>query len=340
MEFTEKESMVLNRIQTHFVFNKRPFKIIADELEITESEVISIVKKFREDGLIRDTSAIFNASSMGYDSALVAFKVKPKNVKKTAEFINTHPGISHNYLRKHSYNIWFTLSVLPNVSLEKTVEVIAKKTGAIDSVILRNEKLLKIGLMLNVGGKKNKKASKQIIKVAKAKPFTEVELEVIRLLQVDLPITEEPFDEIIKAEKSSITVDEFVEIGNRLFENGVMRRYSSVLRHRKAGYKVNGMSVWKMNENLDSRSIEEIFKDEQAISHLYLRTVYPGRWEYPLFAMIHAHSDEELNEIVETLAKKSGLSEYSVLTTLEEFKKTRVKYYTKDFDEWNLREMV
>ncbi len=340
MEFTEIESKVLNRVQKNLTLDKRPYKLIADELELTESEVLSVVKKYREEELIRNTSAIYNGESLGYDSALVALKVDSDKIKGAAEFINTHPGISHNYLRKHSYNIWFTLAVLPNTSLEKTVDVIAKKVGADDSIVLRNEKMLKIGLMLNVGNSKSSSIKKRKVKVAEAREFSKSEIEVIRLLQIDLPLVEEPFDEIIKSEDSSLKVEELIEIGNRFIEEGVIRRYSSVLRHRKAGYKVNGMSVWNIKGGLDLPKIEEIFKDEKAISHLYLRTIYPGRWEYPLFAMIHAHSEEELKKIVDNLSEKSGLKDFDVLTTLDEFKKERVKYYSKEFDSWNLREKI
>jgi hypothetical protein len=60
----------------------------------------------------------------------------------------------------------------------------------------------------------------------------------------------------------------------------------------------------------------------------------PGRWEHPLFAMIHARSDGELDGIIAALEERSGLRDYLVLKSLREFKKKRVTYFSPAFDEW------
>ena len=109
-----------------------------------------------------------------------------------------------------------------------------------------------------------------------------------------------------------------------------MRRYAAVLRHRKAGYTSNAMTAWKTGENFNP----DIFINKRPITHLYLRTTYPGKWEYPLFAMIHARSDDELKGIVNDLSKESGIDDYLVLNSLREFKKTRVQYFSEEFTRW------
>ena len=109
-----------------------------------------------------------------------------------------------------------------------------------------------------------------------------------------------------------------------------MRRYAAVLRHRKAGYSANAMTAWKPN---DSCNID-FFKESKHISHLYYRTIHPGRWEHPLFAMIHAKSDEELKSIIEELSAKSGIKDFLALSSIREFKKKRVRYFSEEFNEW------
>jgi hypothetical protein len=78
-----------------------------------------------------------------------------------------------------------------------------------------------------------------------------------------------------------------------------------------------------------------VFAGERNISHLYLRTVYPGRWEHPLFAMIHARTEDELASIIMRLTQKSGITDYIVLHSIEEFKKKRVSYFSEQISEWN-----
>jgi DNA-binding Lrp family transcriptional regulator len=106
-----------------------------------------------------------------------------------------------------------------------------------------------------------------------------------------------------------------------------------VLRHVNAGFTDNAMTVWKPENELTDEMLQ-VFKDEAAITHLYIRTIYPGVWEYPLFAMIHGRSTEELNAIINDLSKRSGISDFMSLRTLKEFKKERVTYLTDAFDKW------
>jgi len=109
-----------------------------------------------------------------------------------------------------------------------------------------------------------------------------------------------------------------------------MRRYAAVLKHRSAGYTANAMTAWKAEDRTDLN----IFMKEKAISHLYFRTLYPGRWEHPLFAMVHAKSDDELKNLIDGLSEKSGIKDYLVLYSLKEYKKKRVRYFSEEFKEW------
>jgi DNA-binding Lrp family transcriptional regulator len=341
VNFTDRETSVLNRIQGDIPIVKTPFALLASELKQSESEVISIIARMRERGVIRNISGIFNAESLGYQISLVTFEVPVKYIDRAAEIINSHPGVSHNYLRDHRFNMWFTLAVSPEISFEKTVSILKRGSRARDSLILRNEMLLKIGLMLPVGNKTPSKMTENIPEVkpriAEARSLSDEERESIRLLQHDLPLEKRPFKSLIENNDSTLNEERLVELGQSLKEDGIMRRYSAVLRHRDAGFIANAMTVWKPDDSADMGRIAEIFIREPSISHLYIRTVYPGKWEYPLFAMIHAKSSEIMRSTVERLAQKSGIDNYEVLTTLQEFKKKRVSFFSPDFHTWQQR---
>ena len=140
-----------------------------------------------------------------------------------------------------------------------------------------------------------------------------------------------PFKYLIDRIKIDIDEGRLISIGESLKKEGVIRRYSAILRHHKAGYDSNAMTAWKVNHIDDDIDVINIFSSVPNISHLYLRTVYPGKWEYPLFAMIHARSSLELNGIIKDLEKRSGIRDYVVLNTIREFKKQRVKYFLDEF---------
>ncbi|MCP4135280.1 MAG: Lrp/AsnC family transcriptional regulator [bacterium] len=331
-DFNKNEAAVLNAIQQTISFVERPFEQIGSEAGIAESEVVETIRGLKEKGVIRNIAGIFNGTSLGYYLSLVALEVPEDAMEMAAAVINSHPGVSHNYQRGDRYNTWFTLAEENEETFNKSVEVIAQKTGAKDCLVLQNEKLLKIGVMLPVGSEKEKKGDSRTPKdyaQAKARTFTEEEKETIRLLQTDLPVCEEPFKKLLEESKSFLTQERFLELSESLRRERVMRRYAAVLRHREAGYTVNAMTVWKCSDEQT-----QPFVDESSITHLYLRTIYPGRWEYPLFAMIHARSEEDLSGILTGLAQKTGIEDYRVLRTLREFKKERVTYFSKEFTEW------
>ena len=118
---------ILNCLQFDFPLTVRPFLSIARTVEIPEEQVLTRIEELKSRGVIRQISAIFDSSKIGYHSVLAAFKVVPAQLESTVEFLNSHPGISHNYLREGSYNLWFTVTVLRTHDLKKEVSRLAKK---------------------------------------------------------------------------------------------------------------------------------------------------------------------------------------------------------------------
>ena len=156
LEYMKDE--ILSRIQKKFPLVERPFKEIADELNISEDEVLAILQEQKKSNIIRQTSAIFDTKRLGYISSLVAFKIPSDKISDAVKIINSHPGISHNYERNHDFNIWFTVAVSPNskLGLVNTVKLLAEATDADEYIILPTLKLFKINVKLNTTGKDEK----------------------------------------------------------------------------------------------------------------------------------------------------------------------------------------
>ncbi len=324
---------LLYHMQNSFPMNERPFYTLANELSSTPQEVMTLVQKLKDEKIIRQTSAIFDTKRLGYKSSLVAFKVAKDRVDEVAQIINAHPGVSHNYLRNHDYNIWFTMAVEPDsrLGLEKTIEILAQEGGADDFIILPTLKMFKISVKMDTTGKRAKK--EKLKKLAyKDIELSDKHIDVIKELQKDIAVADEPFKESI--ERLDMTYKEFFDIANELKESGVMRRFATILNHRKAGFGANAMSVWVVPEERG----EEIGKQMasfSSVSHCYLRPSYPS-WRYNLFAMVHAKTQDECDLLIEEMAKESGLTEYSKLYSTVEFKKQRLVYFDDAFTQWEM----
>src|SRR6202011_830115 len=147
-------------MQGSFPIAPRPYAKVATEAGITEAEALERVQHLLDERIIRQVTPIFDTRALGYSSMLVAAKVDPDNPWRAARIINAHPGVSHNYLRNHEFNIWFTIATEPDspLGLERTLEVLGRLAGAESTPRLRTLKLCKISMDLERGGGKEELA--------------------------------------------------------------------------------------------------------------------------------------------------------------------------------------
>jgi DNA-binding Lrp family transcriptional regulator len=128
------------------------------------------------------------------------------------------------------------------------------------------------------------------------------------------------------AEKIGISEGEFIERVKRLKDGGIIRRFGATLRHQEAGFKANAMIAWKSPENV-VREMGKTLAGFREVSHCYHRPP-KGDWPYNLYTMVHGGSRDECREIAEQMSAATGLSDYAVLFSEKEFKKTSMEYFT------------
>lgn len=129
MALDDTDRRLLNMIQTDFPVVPAPYQLLGERLGLTEAEVLGRLADLREKGIIRRLGATFNSQKLGYHSTLCAVKVPPARVEETAALINRYPGVTHNYLREHEYNLWFTLIAPSQTDLAATLAEIEAATG-------------------------------------------------------------------------------------------------------------------------------------------------------------------------------------------------------------------
>ena len=325
---------LLNIIQSDFPMAEEPYRETARRLDIGEEEVIERLRLLRKKNVVRQISAIFDTRRLGYSTSLVAMAFEPEKLHRGALKLNKHPGVSHNYAREGSfYNLWFTLAVPPGDSIEGTVGRMTKETGAHSFRIMPTIRFFKIGVNFDMVEEKGAaykyyspdgyQEDSKLKDWNKAVPLNDFDIRAIRELQEDLPMTSRPFDDM--AGRLGVTARELFDITTEFQERGIMRRYSAVLHHRKAGFKDNGMGVWKV---VPERS-EEVGKKmsaHPAVTHCYERPTFPD-WPYTHFTMIHATSREGCEQVAEEISNATGITDYLMLYSTREYKKTRVRYF-------------
>lgn len=316
---------ILNHIQTEFPLVERPFQHLAELFNVSEIEVISTIKSLKDDlCLIRTISAIFDAKKLGYNGVLVAFEVSGTDFDPLIERLNLHPGVSHNYSRKHTFNLWFTLALSNNIDIEAEIGRLANEFNVSNYLILPSIKTYKLNVNFKVGHKANLQTSNSF-KTLNTENIIIDDLDklIIKQLQEELPFIDKPFEQLAKA--IDISGDEFLKKANLFKASHLMRRYCATLRHVKAGYKYNAMVVWKVDKALID-DIGLIVSGKSYVSHCYQRNTFDN-WPYNFYTMVHATSENNLNDYLEELKQIINPAAYEILETIKEHKKTRVKYF-------------
>jgi DNA-binding Lrp family transcriptional regulator len=331
----ELDKKLLNLMQGKFPLAPRPYAEVAKLAEVPEEEVLERVERLLRERIIRQVTPIFDTRVLGYKSMLVAASVDPENPHRAAKIVNSHPGVSHNYLRNHDFNMWFTIAVEPDsgLGLDGTLEVIQRETGAESIRQLPTLRLFKIRLDLEM--ETGTDALQQAAADSEYREPEPIELEeldiaVIKSLQGDLPVVSEPFAP--SAQELGISQEELLAHLESMQERRALRRVAAILYHRRAGYSANGMGVWRVPEDR-VLEIGPLMASFRGISHCYERPTYED-WPYSVFTMAHGRSKEECDSILDSIEERTGISERATLYSSTEFKKIRLLYFTDDYKRW------
>ena len=332
----ELDRRLLNLLQGSFPLEPRPYLRVAELAEVSEDEVLRRTQRLLDERIIRQVTPIFDTRVLGYKSMLVAARVDPEHPWRAAKVINEHPGVTHNYLRNHDFNMWFTIAVEPGtkLGLDRTLEILGAEAGATSMRQLPTLRLFKIRMDLEMEGDTKTLASAAGIAEDYSEPeaieVTDLDLAVIRNLQGDMPVTPEPYAPAAAA----IGIDQASMLTHleSMRERGALRRVAAILFHRRAGFSANGMGVW----NVPQERVLELgprMAAYRGISHCYQRPTYAD-WPYSVFTMAHGRSKEECDAILDAIAEEMEISERATLYSSTEFKKTRMLYFTGDFAAW------
>jgi siroheme decarboxylase len=333
----EIDKRLMNLLQSSYPLEPKPFELIAAEAELETEEVKARTKRLLDERIIREITPIFDTRALGYSSMLVAAKVDAENPQRAARIINSHPGVSHNYLRTHEFNLWFTIATPPDsgLGLDGTLDVLQRLTSAESIRQLPTLKLFKINMNLEMQGRtEDLAAAVEAVppRELEPQPYDDTDIAVIRALQGPMEVTDRAYD--AAAAEAGLSTEDFLEHLRGMVERKLLRRVAAILYHRRAGFSANGMGVWRVPEDRIPEAGARMAA-VRGISHCYERPTYPD-WPYSVFTMAHGRSKEECDAILDGIADQHGLhgDDRAVLYSSTEFKKVRLHYFTDDYARW------
>jgi len=333
----ETDKRLMNLLQSSFPLDPEPFALVASEADLELGDVLARTQRLLDGRIIREITPIFDTRALGYESMLVAAKVDAEHPQRAAAIVNAHPGVSHNYLRTHDFNLWFTIATPPDspLGLKGTLEALMEETGAESMRELPTLTLFKINMNLEM--EKGTEALAAPVEAApprelEPQPYDEDDIALIRALQGPMEAVARPYD--AAASELGISTEEMLERLRGMVDRKILRRVAAILYHRRAGFSANGMGVWKVPEE-EILEVGGHMASFRGISHCYQRPTYED-WPYSVFTMAHGRSKEECDAILDSIARECGMGpdDRATLYSSTEYKKIRLHYFTEDYARW------
>ena len=338
-------------IQDGFPLVERPFKALAEMLNVSEQDAFDEVEKMRASGVIRRIGGVYDSKKLGFISRLCAGKVPASSLdfsaephsqtpmEKFAAVVMSEPAITHNYIRSHEYNVWFTVIAENESAIQAVVDRVCAKTELRDVYVLTATKKYKINTVMSLDERRGSAGSPTLTKdergesapalrhsetrsVEESSKFSgtlsEADRIRIHIACGDIPHSLTPFKDW------GVSCDELREdlAAKR------MRRFGAILRHQDAGFPCNAMVCFMLDEGTlaNSESAGSLLAKKHYVSHCYERPSFEN-FPYNLYAMMHAQTPEELNGYIKESVTLLDNPEYVVLHSLKELKKTSFSFF-------------
>lgn len=322
----DKDQDLLIALQRGVPITRRPFAAIAEAAGSAEAEVLRFARDLFEQHVARRFGAVFDSRRLGYGSTLCAVDVPEADLERIAALLHPHPGVTHCYERQGRPNLWFTLTA----PADGLVPELARLEAGMTPYRVHNLPALrrfKVEVVLDAtpfDAEGAPGAAPQTVCDDAAPRLAEREKDVVRAMQGNLPLSEEPFTAV--AERIGWDSGEMLDRLASWKQLGVLRRVAIILRHRAAGFTANGMCVWKVSPGQVEAAGRKLATCPE-VTHCYERPPVSADFPYNLFAMVHAREKPAAEAIFRRLSEFAGLPEGRMLMSTREFKKSSPVFF-------------
>ena len=153
----------------------------------------------------------------------------------------------------------------------------------------------------------------------------DIERKILAVLQRGLPRSLTPYQDL--AEQAGVDTAELLSVLKDWNKQGKIRRIGAIVNHFKVGIGAGAMVVWQIEpEHADSAGA--ILAEFEQVTHAYQRNTTEN-WPYSMYTMVHGEDRHQIQQLVQRMSVKSGISNYRILFTEKELKKVAPTYITE-----------
>ena len=326
-DLNDFQKQLLKIIQEPIPICREPFVSIAEKLDSDRNTVLDSIKQFSDSGLIRRFGPHISYRALGKTASLVAAHVPDEDISITAAVVNAIPSVSHNYLRDHHYNMWFTLQADTQQQIDNLLQNLSRRLGT-QFYPLKAKKVFKLDVRFDPDLKEPFTRSKLIQPPAPPSQQQPVKLDdlqkkILNKLQTNFEIIPRPFDYLTF--DGDMNIEQALQTVQSLADSGVIRKISAVLDHKKLGCNANIMFCAKVKpQNIDHAG--SALASYKMVSHCYHRETFK-EFPYNLFAMMHAAESKQIEKVITEFTENHSITDFAALATTAELKKSPVIHH-------------
>ena len=320
MRLTKLRKQLCNVLQEGLPICPKPYADLAEFLNSDEKTILQEIGQLKEAGVIRRICALINSRALGLTGTLVAAHIPEENLQEVTGAVNALENVSHNYLREHYYNLWFTLQAESAEQIEVTVSNLSGRFG-IDFYSLPIERVFKLDVRFDAEGEGQPFSDIERIPKSETVKLNEAEKQILWKLEDDLDVISEPFDFLCS---EGLETEGVLRIIQELIDKGVIRRIAAIVDHHKLGFVANVLFCSEVPQN---RIVEagKALARFGIVSHCYERKTVED-WPYNLYAMMHGKSMGEIQHLINKFTESEKIDSFELLPTAVELKKQPVKH--------------
>jgi DNA-binding Lrp family transcriptional regulator len=343
------DAELMYRLQRGMPIVRRPFAEVGSEVGLSEQQVIERVRGYFQAGKARRMGAIFDLRRLGYTSVLCAVAVQPEDLDEVAGRITPHEGVTHCYLRTPAPdrdtapqevdgltlpNLWFTLSVLGE-RFESELSAMRERVAPRRLLVLPAIRRFKINVVFDMREKQQKQEEVPALAADEsgaakwdgvAREFTPEEKALVRAVRDNIPVQSEPFR--AAAEDAGWEHEQALDTLREWDESGVLRRVALICKHRRIGFKANGMCTWRVPQEEAAERGRRLAAHPE-VTHCYQRVCVP-EFPYNIYAMIHSGAWEDTRSLFRELTDEMGFGDGLLFLSTREFKKTSPRPFSEN----------
>ena len=123
------DRLIINSLQGNFPITDRPYQQVAEQLGISEDELLKRLENLLEDRTLTRFGPMYDIQKLGGSFSLCAIRVPPERFEEVNDIVNSFSEVAHNYERDHEFNMWYVLATESLEEIDQTNQAIEDKTG-------------------------------------------------------------------------------------------------------------------------------------------------------------------------------------------------------------------